>query len=71
MGVFCPAQNETEPAGHIMNKPSRRYLAVLALSLLLGEARADYWTVDELVEGFNQVSAQIALNSRAKAASRR
>ena len=43
-----------------MNKPSHRYLAVLALSLLLGEARADYWTVDELVEGFNQVSAQIA-----------
>ncbi|GAD62804.1 hypothetical protein [Aquipseudomonas alcaligenes] len=43
-----------------MNKPSNRYLAVLALSLLLGEARADYWTVDELVEGFNQVSAQIA-----------
>ncbi|AMR65270.1 hypothetical protein [Aquipseudomonas alcaligenes] len=43
-----------------MNKPSHRYLAVLSLSLLLGEARADYWTVDELVEGFNQVSAQIA-----------
>ena len=43
-----------------MNKLSHRYLAVLALSLLLGEARADYWTVDELVEGFNQVSAQIA-----------
>ena len=29
-----------------MNKLSHRYLAVLALSLLLGEARADYWTVD-------------------------
>ena len=43
-----------------MNKLSHRYLAVLALSLLLGEARADYWTVDELVKGFNQVSAQIA-----------
>lgn len=43
-----------------MNKPSHRYLTVLALSLLLGEARADYWTVDELVEDFNQVSAQIA-----------
>ncbi|SIP87932.1 hypothetical protein [Aquipseudomonas alcaligenes] len=43
-----------------MNKPSHRYLAVLTLSLLLGEARADYRTVDELVKDFNQVSAQIA-----------
>ena len=43
-----------------MNKSSRRYLAALALSLLLGEVHADYRTVDELVKDFNQVSAQIA-----------
>ncbi|MDX5371066.1 MAG: hypothetical protein LPK18_01330 [Pseudomonadaceae bacterium] len=43
-----------------MNKSSRRYLAALALSLLLGEVHADYRTVDELVKDFNRVSAQIA-----------
>ena len=43
-----------------MNKSSHRYLAALALSLLLGEVHADYRTVDELVKDFNQVSAQIA-----------
>lgn len=43
-----------------MNNSSRRYLAALALSLLLGEVHADYRTVDELVKDFNQVSAQIA-----------
>lgn len=43
-----------------MNIKTHRRLAVLALGLLMGEARADYWTVDELVAGFSQVSAQIA-----------
>jgi len=43
-----------------MNKAAYRYLVALALGLALGEARAEYWTVDELVKGFNQVSAQIA-----------
>jgi hypothetical protein len=44
----------------MMNKGSYRYLAALGLGLLLGEARAEYWTVDELVKDFSQVSAQIA-----------
>jgi len=44
----------------MMNKGTYRYLAALSLGLLLGEARAEYWTVDELVKDFNQVSAQIA-----------
>ncbi|MDG9923507.1 MULTISPECIES: hypothetical protein [unclassified Pseudomonas] len=43
-----------------MNKGSYRYLAALGLGLLLGEARAEYWTVDELVKDFSQVSAQIS-----------
>jgi hypothetical protein len=43
----------------MMNKGTYRYLAALGLGLLLGEARAEYWTVDELVKDFNQVSAQI------------
>ena len=43
----------------MMNKGSYRYLAALGLGLLLGEARAEYWTVDELVKDFSQVSAQI------------
>lgn len=44
----------------MMNKETYRCLAALAFGLLLGEARAEYWTVDELVKDFNQVSAQIA-----------
>ena len=44
----------------MMNKGSYRYLAALGLGLLLGEARAEYWTVDELVRDFSQVSAQIS-----------
>lgn len=44
----------------MMNKGSCRYLVALALGLLLGNAHAEYWTVDELVKGFNQVSTQIA-----------
>ncbi|WP_137973852.1 hypothetical protein [Pseudomonas sp. F(2018)] len=43
-----------------MNKGSYRYLAALGLGLLLGEARAEYWTVDELVKDFSQISAQIS-----------
>ncbi|WP_252272205.1 hypothetical protein [Pseudomonas subflava] len=43
-----------------MNKDAYRFLAALGLGLLLSEARAEYWTVDELVKDFNQVSAQIA-----------
>ncbi|UUY09397.1 hypothetical protein LRS11_05000 [Pseudomonas sp. J452] len=42
-----------------MNSGTYRYLAALGLGLLLGEARAEYWTVDELVKDFSQVSAQI------------
>lgn len=42
-----------------MNNGTYRYLAALGLGLLLGEARAEYWTVDELVKDFSQVSAQI------------
>lgn len=44
----------------MMNKDAYRFLAALGLGLLLSEARAEYWTVDELVKDFNQVSAQIA-----------
>jgi hypothetical protein len=44
----------------MMNKGSYRYLAALGLGLLLGEARAEYWTVDELVKDFSQISAQIS-----------
>jgi hypothetical protein len=43
-----------------MNKGTYRYLAALGLGLLLSEARAEYWTVDEQVKDFSQVSAQIA-----------
>lgn len=46
--------------GHMMNNRAYRYIAALGLGLLLGEAHAEYWTVDELVKEFNQVSAQIS-----------
>ena len=42
-----------------MNFNKKQSLATLALSLLLGQAQAEYWTVDELVKDFSQVSAQI------------
>lgn len=43
-----------------MNFNKKHSLATLALSLLLGQAHAEYWTPDELVTGFNGVSAQIS-----------
>ncbi len=43
-----------------MNFNKKQSLATLALSLLLGQAHAEYWTPDELVTGFNGVSAQIS-----------
>lgn len=42
-----------------MNATAPRYLVALALGLLLSEARAEYWTIDEQVKAFNTVSAQI------------
>lgn len=43
-----------------MNKGMHRYLAALALGLLLSEARAEYWAADELVKSFTRVSEQIS-----------
>lgn len=42
-----------------MNFRKKHALATLILSLLLGQAHAEYWSTDELVKGFNGVSAQI------------
>lgn len=42
-----------------MNNSTSRYLAGLALGLVTSAAQAEYWTVDEQVKNFNQVSAQI------------
>ncbi|MEK1907173.1 MAG: hypothetical protein AAAB13_15460 [Pseudomonas sp.] len=42
-----------------MNFSTKHAFATLTLSLLLGQAHAEYWTTDELVKGFNGVSAQI------------
>ena len=42
-----------------MNNKKNRYLAALTLSLLASGVRAEYWTVDEQVKNFNEVSAQI------------
>ncbi|VXA99717.1 conserved hypothetical protein [Pseudomonas sp. 8AS] len=42
-----------------MNATAPRYFVALALGLLLSEARAEYWTIDEQVKDFNAVSAQI------------
>ncbi|MEO4047992.1 hypothetical protein AAFN46_12980 [Pseudomonas sp. CAU 1711] len=42
-----------------MNINTGRHLAGLALGLLASAAQAEYWTVDEQVKSFNQVSAQI------------
>ncbi|MGL4318764.1 MAG: PA5502 family lipoprotein [Pseudomonas sp.] len=42
-----------------MNFSKKQALATVALSLLLGQAHAEYWSTDELVKGFNGVSAQI------------
>lgn len=42
-----------------MNFSTKHAFATLALSLLLGQAHAEYWSTDELVKGFNGVSAQI------------
>jgi hypothetical protein len=44
----------------MMNKGTYRYLAALGLGLLLSEARAEYWTVDEQVKDFSLISAQIS-----------
>lgn len=43
-----------------MNATAPRYFMALALGLLLNEARAEYWTIDEQVKDFNAVSAQIS-----------
>lgn len=43
-----------------MNATAPRYFIALALGLLLSEARAEYWTIDEQVKDFNAVSAQIS-----------
>lgn len=43
-----------------MNATAPRYFMALALGLLLSEARAEYWTIDEQVKDFNIVSAQIS-----------
>ena len=42
-----------------MNNKTNRYLAGLALGLLATGAQAEYWTVDEQVKNFNDVSAQL------------
>ncbi len=42
-----------------MNSSKKQALATLVLSLLVGQAHAEYWSTDELVKGFNGVSAQI------------
>lgn len=42
-----------------MNNKKNRYLAALTLSLLASGVHAEYWTVDEQVKNFNEVSAQI------------
>ena len=42
-----------------MNNKTSRYLAGFALGLLASGAHAEYWTVDEQVKNFNDVSAQI------------
>lgn len=42
-----------------MNNKKNRYLAALTLSLLASGAQAEYWTVDEQVKNFNDVSAQL------------
>ena len=42
-----------------MNNNKSRYLAGLALGLLANAAQAEYWTVDEQVKNFNDVSAHI------------
>lgn len=42
-----------------MNASTPHYLAALALCLVLGEARAEYWAVDELVKDFGSISLQI------------
>ncbi|HSC83358.1 MAG TPA: hypothetical protein VLC30_07035 [Pseudomonas sp.] len=42
-----------------MNFSKSQALGVFVLSLLVGQAHAEYWTTDELVKGFNGVSAQI------------
>lgn len=43
-----------------MNATAPRYFMALALGLLLSEARAEYWTIDEQVKAFNAVSTQIS-----------
>lgn len=43
-----------------MNLSTKRHLGAFALALLLSNvAHAEFWTTDELVKGFNEVSAQI------------
>ncbi|WP_068828917.1 hypothetical protein [Pseudomonas sp. BMS12] len=42
-----------------MNNKTNRYLAGLALGLLASGAQAEYWTVDEQVKNFNDVSAHL------------
>lgn len=42
-----------------MSNNKSRYLAGLALGLLANAAQAEYWTVDEQVKNFNDVSAHI------------
>lgn len=42
-----------------MNNNMKRGAATIALCLLIGQAHAEYWTVDALVHEFNQISAQI------------
>lgn len=42
-----------------MNKVARYIPVTIALYLLMGQAHAEFWTVDELVKEFNQISVQI------------
>ncbi|MDD0844932.1 hypothetical protein [Pseudomonas sp. Gutcm_11s] len=42
-----------------MNTKTHRISAAVVLCLLMGQAHAEFWTVDALVNEFNQISAQI------------
>ena len=43
-----------------MNASLLRYVAAPLLGLLLSEAHAEFWSVDDQVKAFNTVSSQIA-----------